>query len=99
MRITIKASTRGKVPSVYVGKTFDVVQVTKAGDELPTCRKNDDGTFRRATWDAYEGITSTGRKISFTHYQNNDWEMKLIVHREGFARGTWIPEGEYEISE
>lgn len=86
MKITILASSRGKVPSVYVGKTFEVTQIVRVGDALCT---------GPATWNAYEGVTSTGRNIRFTDYAAADWadgvRPTMIVHREGFVRGTWIP--------
>lgn len=97
-RITIMESSRGKVPSVYVGKTFEVTQTTRRGDELPTVRKNPDGSYARASWDAYEGTTTTGRKVSFTIYHEFKADSpKLFVRREGFGRGTWVHE--YELSE
>lgn len=88
MEITIHESSRTKVPSVYVGKTFVVVQTTAVGDRLPSLRKNADGSDAISTWDAYEGVTSTGKKISIVKYVNHP--DKIFVKREGYTRGTWI---------
>jgi len=95
MRITIKASSRGKVPSVYVNKTFEVIRTRQVGDPIEIR-----GKMIPCSWDSYEGVTSTGRKIRFTLFASlPNCACRLQVEREGFVRGTWIPEGEYEIGE
>lgn len=72
--IKILESSRGKVPSCYVNKTFEVKQVSFSGHIDVGC-------------DKWVGKTSTGKEIAFSRY---GWSPdKLFVTREGFARGTW----------
>jgi hypothetical protein len=87
MKIKINETMRGKVPSCYVGKTFEVVQTGRVGDHCPSLRKDTPGG-QFLTWDSYEGVTSTGRKITFVRYAR--WPTQLMVSRSGFSRGTWI---------
>lgn len=88
MKIKIIESSRGKTPSVYVNKTFEVVQTGKVGDPAPSLRPDPETGKQELTWDSYEGLTTTGRRIRFTVYAK--WPTQLFVHRDGFSKGTWV---------
>ena len=90
--ITVKASSRGKVPSCYVGQTFQVEHVDRPGDLAPTLRP-ESGNIK--TWDRWVGKMPSGRKVEFVRFASRPGS--IIVNREGFVRGTWIYE--FEITE
>lgn len=93
-KLTIKASHRGKVPSCYVGKTFDLelrAQV-RIGHNL------EGGRVADSEWDSYTATMKNGKTLFITHYfsdmSRDGSELHWFVRREGSFAGTWL----YEVT-
>jgi hypothetical protein len=85
MKVTVVASTRSKVPSVYIGKTFD----------LEFVRRSPRSERQSFDVDYYRAVVR-GRVYTFSKWHWGDDvpadRPRWFVQREGCFAGTWLPE-------
>ncbi len=76
--LTVLASIRGKVPSVYVGKTFDLIYRGTSVSENGSC-------------DRYSSTMKSGKEVWITrHHLTDPSGPQWFIHRPEYARGTWL---------
>lgn len=83
MKIKILASSRGKTPSCYVNRVFELTKTIAVGDPMPTVGNGK--TF--STFSAYTSTMKNGKPVLFTHYSA---EPRWFVRRPDRSAGTWL---------
>lgn len=92
MKITIHSTLIGKLPSCFIGKTFEVVKTVSVGDLIEVFDKKT-GEKLRAKWESWEGKQKNGKSIRFVRFVG---DTKLQIAREQFSAYSWATSFEVE---
>lgn len=86
MKIRVQESSRGKVPSKYVNKVFELVFCSRVRNGDATDR----GPYKLDGFDSYTGKTKSGKTLHFMKLAGEQRGPVWFVRQEDCCRGTWL---------